>query len=519
MMTTLADLPREARIALKLTPPTTDDELWNWFAAVCDLRVPRVAVCDCHDSPFQWVADCYFDRVPRAIIMGPRGGGKTITAAALSYAELLHKPGVEIASVGAILDQAQKMYRYIRGWMMDDVELGIVYPPTMKSTMTVTRSRLEVITGRTVEAVNSPHPHRTNIDEYELFAPDVFEEALLMPTETAKFKSNVRLLSTRKYATGLVQQMIDEADMRGYKVYSFCGLDVAEKCTEEVRPTCDDCKLILKYDQHGQPVSWYDICQERLRNADGFYAIDELISKFRAIEHGKYATQVAPCTRPTRGDACFSEFDEDRHAPAFIDYDPRYSVGTTWDFGLHDPNVCLIIQWNTYGEAWVIDAIYSGELADTEEARHWLVGDVGAELLRRPYAGELLETRDDHWGDPAGRQKRVYTKVDSVSAFDVLRGMGIRVRGKKRPSPARRIEAIKLKLRPHPQTHEPSLYVSKRLTKVIAALTFAQWKEGREEYEHDEHSHILDALGYFIDAKWPPKSWTKGETGGKVACY
>lgn len=510
------DLPERTRRVLKLSVPTTDDELWEWIKVVCGVTIPRVAVCDCHQAPFDWVADCYFDRVKNAIIMGPRGGGKTLDVAALSYAEWLHKSGVEIASIGAVLEQAKKCYRYVRVWMRDDVALGLCYPPTMKESNSVMGSRLEVITGKTIEAVNSPHPHKENVDEYELMDPDVFSEALMMATETTEHKASVRLLSTRKYATGLVQRMLDEAPERGFKVYSYCALDVAEKCTLEARPSCEPCKAIVKYDQFGQKVTWYDVCRERLRNAAGFYSIDELQSKFRSIEHEKFSTQIAPCTKPTRGDPCFTEFDEFRNSPAVIDYDPGFPVGTAWDFGLNDPTVCGVFQWNPYGEAWLIECIASGELADSAAARKWLIGDVADEILKRPYAAALKESRD-HWGDPAGKQRRTYTRIDNKSAFDVLRGKGIRIRGKPKPNPARRIEALKLKIRPHPDTGEPTFFVSKRLKRVVSAFTYAQWDETKECYEHDEHSHILDMCGYFVDGKWPPASWVKGVKRGGVA--
>ena len=509
-------MTRDERRVLKMAVPQTDDQLWAWIAVVCGFKIPRRAVCEHHCSPFAWIADAYFDRVQKMIVMANRGGGKTLGAACLSYAELLHRPGVEVASVGAIMKQAQKMYRYMKGFLREDQETGLCYPPTMAHTDFANRARLEIITGKTAEAVNSPHPHRVNIDEYELMVWAILEEALLMPIQTETIPYSVRLLSTRKFPMGNVQSMLNQAEERGYRVYPYCALDCAEQCTFEARPSCDPCKEVVKYDQHGQPVTWYDVCRERLRNACGFLSVDKLIEDFRGLNVETYLTQVAPCRRPTRGNACFTEFIEEVHAAERIEYDPDFPIGTGWDYGLNDPTVCTVWQWDAAGEVWCIDVIASGEAATSPAMRDALIADVGAELLKRPYAAAILESRE-HWGDPAGKQRRTYTRVDTKSAVDVLRGMGIHVRSKKKPNPARRIESMKLKLRPsEAMDGQPAMYVSSACRLLIDAFTFAQWQENREHYEHDIHSHVLDSAGYFIDALWPPKSYYPRPA---VACH
>jgi hypothetical protein len=309
--------------------------------------------------------------------------------------------------------------------------------------------------------------------------------------------------------------MIDEAPARGYKVYSFCALECSEQCTFEKRPTCEPCKNIIKFDRNNQPVSFYDICQERLRNARGFLSIDKLIDDFKGLKVETFRTQVAPCDRPSRGDATFSEFSEDMHVIDW-EWNPQLPIGSSWDFGLDDPNVFFAWQWDAQGTAIVFDEICTGVIASTPEHESMLIDQVVADVLKRAYA-EALRDSLEHWADPAGKAKRVYTKIDTRSAFDVLRAHGIRVRGKSKPNPARRIEAVKMKLRLNEKTRRPSLYIARRCKRLIAALTFAQWAEGKENYEHDEHSHPLDAQGYFVDAKWPPKSHFEAPSEGGVS--
>lgn len=502
----MVDAERAELAALKTESEIeTDDDLWNWIVAFTGFKIPRTAVVEGHRAPFDFVADCYFDRVPKAILVGPRGGGKTLITAILSYAELIRKEGVEVASVAAIFKQAKRLDRYIGKFTKDDLETQLLVNRTMDATDFTNGSRLEILTGKTEEAVNSPHPHRCNIDEFELMDWDVLNEAFMMPKATPTQPSSLRLLSTRKRIDGNVQKLMDDADAQGWEVYKFCALDIAERCTFEERPTCDGCKQIIRYDQQNDPVSFYEICQERLRNANGFYLIPSLIEEFQTIDVDKYLTQKAPCSKPARGDACFDEYKEELHFVDGLDFSPDFPIGAGWDFGLKDPTYVVVFQWDSYGQAWTIDEIGTRASSTSPKMRKGMVADVCAELLTRPYAEALL-TSGDHWCDPAGRQRGTYMqgKLDRRSAFDILRKHGFRPRFKRRPNPGRRIQAVKTKLRRDEDLGgEPGLLISKKCRRLGRALEMAQWDEKRENYVHDEHSHPLDAIGYAVDALWP----------------
>src|SRR6187551_2702166 len=88
----LLKLPKEKQIELlrNLTElkkqrealgPKTDDELHKWIIDNLGLNIPRVAVCDDHQSPFDFIADIYFERVDSAIAVASRDGGKTMASA------------------------------------------------------------------------------------------------------------------------------------------------------------------------------------------------------------------------------------------------------------------------------------------------------------------------------------------------------------------------------------------------------------------------------------------------------
>ena len=58
--------------------PENDGELWQFIVDEFDMMIPRVAVCEGHCAPFDFVADAYFERgVLDKLIIGNRGSGKT----------------------------------------------------------------------------------------------------------------------------------------------------------------------------------------------------------------------------------------------------------------------------------------------------------------------------------------------------------------------------------------------------------------------------------------------------------
>lgn len=74
------------------------------------LNVPRIAVCDNHQAPFDLLCDIWFEEVENALVMANRGGSKTTISALLLHLNSNGKDGCESANSGAILDQARKCF-------------------------------------------------------------------------------------------------------------------------------------------------------------------------------------------------------------------------------------------------------------------------------------------------------------------------------------------------------------------------------------------------------------------------
>jgi intein/homing endonuclease len=65
--------------------PTTDDELWWLIKEEIGDEIPRVAVCEDHDAPFDFVADYFFERKRAILVMANREGGKCLVGNSLVY--------------------------------------------------------------------------------------------------------------------------------------------------------------------------------------------------------------------------------------------------------------------------------------------------------------------------------------------------------------------------------------------------------------------------------------------------
>ena len=90
-----------------------DDELlYRFIKTILGFSIPRNKVCEHHCAPMDFIADSFFDRVSKLLVVANRNGGKTQNFGILNALDGICKKGCEIASVGAIEDQAKKCYKY-----------------------------------------------------------------------------------------------------------------------------------------------------------------------------------------------------------------------------------------------------------------------------------------------------------------------------------------------------------------------------------------------------------------------
>lgn len=119
--------------------PQDDDELHAWIKSELGYDIPRVAVCEDHQAPFDFIADLYFERETAALLMANRGAGKTHGVAILHWINSLWKPGIESVTFGAIETQSFAAYNHLKSWIYD--ENGDRRPEIINSMMRETNFR------------------------------------------------------------------------------------------------------------------------------------------------------------------------------------------------------------------------------------------------------------------------------------------------------------------------------------------------------------------------------------------
>lgn len=200
----------------------TDKELKFFVEEFTPYRLPTSKVCPEHCSPVEFVADQFFERVRTSIGFANRGGGKTSGVATLNVLDAWFKPGVEIASAGAIMEQADRAYSYITDMLFKEpLFTGGVVSSIRSETRFANGSIVRVIPG-TYHGFNSPHPNKTRVDEIELMDWQVLQEGLQMSIERGGFSAQDTLTSTRKWQKGTMQRFLDTAEEKQIRVYSWC---------------------------------------------------------------------------------------------------------------------------------------------------------------------------------------------------------------------------------------------------------------------------------------------------------
>jgi hypothetical protein len=319
------------------------------------MHIPRVAICDGHSAPFDFLADIYFERVTSAIALASRGGSKTLLSAIIHLLNSLYKPRCESISVGAQLAQAERVYENFKKLVkihgkVDNIEK---HPMITKSiqllTTFVNDSELSIIPG-TIGATNGPHVPKVHTDEAEIMDYNVYLESRNISQSLTYLidgqdgdQVEVTIIaqdwvtSTRKSGSGLMQKLIDgidEAEKNGYdppyKLYAWCMAESAQnqKGCQVAFPDLSDskkcnCHKIVKDTwEDGSPRIFVDICKGRLAKSDGFTTLGDIHKRFIANDQDTWEAQQE-CAKPETGGMVFKTFTTQRYSIKWWEPDPQ----------------------------------------------------------------------------------------------------------------------------------------------------------------------------------------------------
>ncbi|MFZ5451501.1 MAG: hypothetical protein ACOZF2_06480 [Thermodesulfobacteriota bacterium] len=278
------------------------EELLEFIESFWGLRIPRVHVCPEHTPPAQYIIDSFFEEVQDSVCWANRGGGKTLLGALATWLDTVFKPECATKILGGSLEQSKKMYQHLTGegdgWGLVTEDFQYLTEGEMLAarTATINGSNINILTA-SMKSVRGPHPQKLKLDEVDECDDRIYEAALLIPKTKRSIRASTQIYSTMHKAYGLMNRVIEEAAVSGYKVYKWCVFDVMEKCQEWRE--CETCPLL-------------EDCQGKARHADGFYSIEDAISEKRKVSRDTWLSEML-CYKPSQEGLIYKEFDIDVH--------------------------------------------------------------------------------------------------------------------------------------------------------------------------------------------------------------
>lgn len=391
--------------------PQNDDELHAWILEHCGINVTRVACCDNHNAPFDFISDLYFERVDSVLLMANRGGGKTFLVAILHLLNGKYKPGCESATVGAIEAQARRAYSHVQKLVakMEDEEVD---SSILSKTRWKNGSELEVLAG-TMSAVNGPHPQKVHFDEVELADPEVYYESRQMSASKvingSLIKAQDIITSTRKYASGMMQTLVAEiqdAELDGheppYKLYQWCVFDIAApvKNCHAANPhlsedkACPCGKVFKGKWDDGTPRSLKSVCGGKLARSQGFLPLDDIINTFTKSTRGIWEAQQE-CSRPSTAGLVIPQWRPERYGLKKFMPDPDNGrIFMSVDFGGTNPHAVLWSQLLDYD----VDAVtLSGAPIRLKEGTLVIFDELYMAEIGNNQLLDLVHARERQW--------------------------------------------------------------------------------------------------------------------------
>lgn len=207
--------------------PETDDELWYFVLLVWGVKLPRVAVCPGHSSPFQAFADAYFARHPVNVWKASRGfGGKTFTLSLLGMTELITL-GAFITILGGSGAQSMRVHETMTE-MWESARAPkhlLAKDPTKFDTYLTNGGKARTLMA-SQKSVRGAHPQRLRLDEIDEMDLEILTAAQGQPMRKLingkVVNTNTVMSSTHQYPDGTMTWALKTAKERGWPTYHWC---------------------------------------------------------------------------------------------------------------------------------------------------------------------------------------------------------------------------------------------------------------------------------------------------------
>src|SRR5205814_8103769 len=154
-------------------------ELRAWVEKNLELKLPKEAVCQHHQSPFEYLECAYFEKARDVVVWAPRGGGKTRLGAAATLLDLLHKPKCQIRILGGSLEQSMRMWEHLEPDVQRVLERQMRGESRSRRIEMRNGAAAAVLT-QSQRAVRGLRVQKLRCDDVELRNPEVWHAAQLV---------------------------------------------------------------------------------------------------------------------------------------------------------------------------------------------------------------------------------------------------------------------------------------------------------------------------------------------------
>jgi hypothetical protein len=214
----------EGRVQYRFRLPLADEEALRLFLETAfGVKIPDVAVCPGHVSPWRAVTDAYFARQRVMVCKASRGfGGKSFLLAMLGLTEALTlKADVNI--LGGSGEQSRRVLGYMtRSW-------GYPSAPRHRLASDPLKRETRLTWGNSVQAlmasqtsVRGPHVPRLRLDEVDEMEYAIFTAALGQTMSKGGVAAQTVISSTHHHPKGTMTEVLKLAAEKDWPVYEWC---------------------------------------------------------------------------------------------------------------------------------------------------------------------------------------------------------------------------------------------------------------------------------------------------------
>lgn len=313
--------------------PATTLELREWIVERLRLRIADAPVCRGHDAPWDYFSKVYLERPALALVLGPRGGGKSWLSALDAHLTSRFRPGHGTRVLGGSRSQSEQVYQALREMAGRGGESATLDRLTREGAYYANGSEVRVLAASST-SVRGPHVASLKLDEVDEIHPDVREAAMGMCMNRNGATASVVMTSTWHRVDGPMSGLMERARAGDFPLYSFCAFEVLGPCPEALSgPALEKCPAcpLLKWchsdrDRHPSGLP-------KAKRSNGHYSVASLIQKARVVSARTFEADYL-CIGPKSEGQWFPGFSAETHVSERAEYDPGLPVHLAIDSGV-----------------------------------------------------------------------------------------------------------------------------------------------------------------------------------------